>query len=169
MNVCPILCMPRRWFNLAGFLFCAAVLGYAYHAQFDLGIEPCPLCIFQRVAFLATGVFFLLAAIHHAGRIGSRIYAVLIALSALAGAAIASRHVWLQHLPPDQVPECGPGLDYMLEVFSFSETLRKVFTGSGECAEVNWQFLGFSMPEWGLLCFLGLAIGGLARNWLRDH
>jgi disulfide bond formation protein DsbB len=114
-------------------------------------------------------VFFLLAAIHNAGRIGSRIYGVLIALSALAGAAIATRHVWLQHLPPDKVPECGPGLDYMLEVFPLSETLRKVFTGSGECAEVNWQFLGLSMPAWALLCFIGLAVGGLVRNWIRDH
>lgn len=159
--------MPRRWFNLAGFLFCAAVLAYAYHVQFDLGIEPCPLCIFQRVAFLATGVLLLLAAIHNAGLFGSRVYAVLIAVSALAGAAVATRHTWLQHLPADQVPECGPGLDYMLDVFPLSETLRKVFTGSGECAEVNWTFLGLSMPEWALLCFLGLAIGGFVRNWQR--
>ncbi len=166
MFVQLITLIPRRLFNLAGFLFCAALLGYAYYVQFNQGLDPCPLCIFQRVAFLATGCVFLLAAIHNASRIGSRIYAVLIALAALSGAAIAGWHVRLQHLPPDRVPECGPGLDYMLEVFSFSETLKKVFTGSGECAEVSWQFIGLSMPVWAFLCFIGLAVGGFSRNWL---
>jgi disulfide bond formation protein DsbB len=161
-----ITSIPRRLFNLAGFLFCAGLLGYAYHVQFNLGLEPCPLCIFQRVAFLATGCVFLLAAVHNAGRIASRVYAVLILLASLCGAAIAGWHVRLQHLPPEQVPECGPGLDYMLEVFSFSETLKKVFTGSGECAEVSWQFLGLSMPAWALLCFIALALAGFTRNWL---
>jgi disulfide bond formation protein DsbB len=161
--------LPRRLFNLAGFLFCAGLLGYAYHVQFNLGLEPCPLCILQRVAFIATGLFMLVAALHNAGRVMSRVYAVLIALAALAGAAIAGRHVWLQHLPPDQVPECGPGLDYMLDVFPLSQTLRMVFTGSGECAEVAWRFLGLSMPAWTLLCFIGLAVGGFARNWLADR
>ncbi|MDH3980043.1 MAG: disulfide bond formation protein B [Gammaproteobacteria bacterium] len=161
-----ITLIPRRLFNLAGFLFCAGVLGYAIHVQLNEGLDPCPLCIFQRGAFLAAGCVFLLAAIHNAGSLGSRVYAVLIALASLAGAAIAGWHVRLQHLPPDLVPECGPGLDYMLEVFPLSETLKKVFTGSGECAEVSWQFLGLSMPTWALLCFIGLAVGGFFRNWL---
>ena len=158
--------IPGRLFNLAGFLFCAGLLGYAYHVQFNQGLEPCPLCIFQRVAFLASACVFLLAAVHNAGRVGSRVYALLILLASLSGAAIAGCHVRLQHLPADQVPECGPGLDYMLEVFSFSETLKRVFTGSGECAEVSWQLLGLSMPTWSLLCFIGLAVAGFTRNWL---
>jgi disulfide bond formation protein DsbB len=166
MFVRMITRLPRRLFNLAGFLFCAGLLAYAYHVQFNEGLEPCPLCIFQRVAFLASGCVFLLAAVHHAGRVGSRVYALLILLASLSGAAIAGWHVRLQHLPADQVPECGPGLDYMLEVFSFSQTLKQVFTGSGECAEVSWQFLGLSMPAWSLLCFIGLAVAGFSRNWL---
>ena len=157
---------PRRLVNFAGFLFCAGVLGYAYYMQFQHDLEPCPLCIFQRVAFIFTGLVFLAAALHHARRVGSRLYALLIAAGSFAGAAIAARHVWLQHLPPELVPECGPSPDYMLDVLPRSETLRMVFTGSGECAEVSWVFLGLSMPEWALLCFLGLGIVGLIRNWV---
>ena len=92
----------------------------------------------------------------------------MIAAGGLVGAAIAARHVWIQNLPPDQVPECGPTLDYMLEVFPLGEALTMVFTGSGECAEVLWTFLGLSMPAWALLCFLGLTIVGLARNWIKE-
>ena len=92
-------------------------------------------------------------------------FAVLLALAALAGAAVAARHVYLQNLPPDQVPECGPGLDYMLDVFPLGETLSMVFTGSGECAEVTWRFLGLSMPTWVLIWFIGMGVVGFARNW----
>ncbi len=157
----------RRLFNTAAFLLCAGLLAYAYYLQFHDGLDPCPLCIFQRVAFLVTGLLFLAVAVHAPGQTGSRIYAVLIGLAGLAGAAIAGRHVWLQHLPPDQVPECGPGLDYMLEVFPLADTLKMVFTGSGECAEVSWTLLGLSMPAWALLNFLGLAAAGIVLNWTR--
>ena len=163
-----ITAVPKRFVNLAGFLFCASVLGYAYYVQFQQDLEPCPLCIFQRVAFIFMGLFFLAAAIHNAGNIFSRIYGVFIALGGMAGAAIAARHVWIQHLPPDQVPECGPPLDYMLEVFPLGQALTMAFTGSGECAEVSWTFLGLSMPGWALLCFLGLTVAGFARNWITE-
>lgn len=163
-----ILQLPRRLINFGGFAFCAGVLCFAYYLQFYKGLEPCPLCILQRVAYIATGLIFLIAAIHNARRIMSRIYAVLIAAAGLTGAGIAARHVWIQHLPPDQVPECGPGLDYMLEVFPLSQALKMAFTGSGECAEVVWTFLGLSVPEWSLLCFLGLAGAGLLWNWRSD-
>jgi disulfide bond formation protein DsbB len=156
----------RRLLNFAAGLYCAGLLGYGYYLQFHDGLEPCPLCIFQRIAFLVTGLLFLAAAAQGAGRIGSRIYAILITLAGLTGAGIASRHVWLQSLPPDRVPECGPGLDYMLEVFPLTETLKMVFTGSGECAEVSWTFLGLSMPGWALLNFLGLVAAGILLNWL---
>ena len=163
-----IATLTKPFVNIAGFLFCAGVLGYAYYLQFQQDLEPCPLCIFQRVAFIFMGIFFLVAAFHNAGRIGSRIYAGLIAAGGLVGAAIAARHVWIQHLPPDQVPECGPPLDYMLEVFPLGEALTMAFTGSGECAEVSWVFLGLSMPAWALLGFLGLTIMGLVRNWVPE-
>ncbi|MEN8107614.1 MAG: disulfide bond formation protein B [Pseudomonadota bacterium] len=160
--------ISRRITNSTGFLVCAGVLAYAWYLQFQEGLDPCPLCIFQRVAFIAMGLIFLIAAIHNAGRIGSRVYAVLLMLAGLAGAAVAGRHIWLQSLPPEQVPECGPGLDYMLEVFPLTDALRMAFTGSGECAEVDWVFLGLSMPVWSLLCFIGLITAGFVRNWVSD-
>jgi disulfide bond formation protein DsbB len=165
----PARFFSRRLVNAGGFAACAGLLGFAYYLQFHEGLDPCPLCIFQRVVFLALGLLFLAAAIHNPGRIGSRIYAVLVGVTGLTGAGIAGWHVHLQHLPPDQVPECGPGLDYMLDVFPMSETLRMVFTGSGECAEIVWTFLGLSIPSWTILCFLGLTVAGFVRNWLSDR
>jgi disulfide bond formation protein DsbB len=159
----------KRLVNFAGFAACAGLLGYAYYVQFIDGLEPCPLCIFQRVAFITMGVIFLLAALHNPGRTAGRVYALLLAVAGLAGTAIAGRHVWLQHLPSEQVPECGPGLEYMLDVFPLTDALRMVFTGSGECANVDWVFLGLSMPAWALLCFLALAAVGVIRNWLPDR
>ena len=155
----------RRLFNSAAGLYCAGLLAFAYYLQFHDDLDPCPLCIFQRVAFLATGLLFLAIALQAPGRIGSRIYVVLISIAGLTGAGIAGRHVWLQHLPPGQVPECGPGLDYMLEVFPLADTLKMVFTGSGECADISWTFLGLSMPGWSLLNFLGLVSVAILLNW----
>lgn len=156
----------RRLLNTAAFLWCAGLLSFGYYLQFHDGLDPCPLCIFQRIAFMVTGLLFLAAAVQAPGRTGSRIYAVLISLAGLTGASISTRHVWLQNLPPGQVPECGPGLDYMLEVFPLTDTLKMAFTGSGECAEVSWSLFGLSMPAWALLNFLGLVVTGLVINWL---
>ncbi len=158
--------MPSpRALNAAGFLACAGLLGFGYYLQFEEGLEPCPLCIFQRIAFIVLGVLFLLAALHGPGPVRSRVHGVLIGLAGLAGAGIAGWHLWLQSLPPGEAPACGPGLDYMLETFPLTETLRMVFTGSGECAEVSWRFLGLSIPAWALLWFVILGAGGLWVNW----
>ncbi len=139
----------------AGALVCAALIAYAMHAQLNLGLEPCPLCIFQRVAFAALGIVFAIAAVHAPrGPGGRRVYGVLGLLAGAAGIAIAGNHVRLQHLPPDQVPACGPGLDYMLESMPISGVVRRVMTGSGECATVDWTFLGLSMPAWSLVWFV---------------
>ena len=159
--------MRPRLLNFAGFLVCLALLAYAYYAQFQLGLQPCPLCIFQRVGVIAVGVFFLLAALHGPGATGRKIYGALAALSAVAGGAVAAWHVYLQNLPADRVPACGPGLDYMMDVFSFGETLRMVFTGSGECAVSDWSFLGLSMPAWVLVAFVVLAVFAGWNNWRR--
>lgn len=162
---------PFAWPFRAQFLFglfcCAALLLYAFYAQFNQFADPCPLCILQRVAMFGVGVVALIGAVHNPkSATGRRIYGVLAFLAAAIGAAIAGRHVWLQHLPPDQVPACGPGLNYMLEsIPSKFEVLRKVLQGSGECAEINWTFLGFSMPEWTLLCFVLLGIGALVAGY----
>jgi disulfide bond formation protein DsbB len=141
------------------------MMGFALFAQHGLGLEPCPLCVFQRVGVIALGLVFLGAAAHNAGRIGARIWGVLQFLVAGLAGSVSARQVWLQSLPPDQVPACGPGLDYMFEVFPVMEALSMVFQGSGECAEIVWQFLGLSMPGWVLVCVSVLGVGGLVANW----
>ncbi|MFZ4789682.1 MAG: disulfide bond formation protein B [Candidatus Competibacteraceae bacterium] len=160
--------LSRRRLNTIGFLICAAGLGYAVYAQQYLNLEPCPLCIFQRLAILAVGLVFLAALIHNPAGWGAKVYSALTAIVAGIGMGIAARHVWLQHLPPEETPRCGPGLDYMLKIFPLGETLREVLTGAGECAKVDWTLLGFSMPEWNLLLFFSLGVAGLMGNrWLR--
>jgi disulfide bond formation protein DsbB len=145
---------------LLGFLVCAALIGFAYYLQYFEYQEPCPLCILQRLAFFGLAVVFLIAALHGPGRAGSFVYGGILLLTAAIGASIATRHVWLQHLPRAQVPECGPGLDYLLQKYSLGQTLGKVLAGSGECAEVGWTFLGLSIAGWSLVWFVML--GGLA-------
>jgi disulfide bond formation protein DsbB len=157
--------LSRRKVNLVGFLICALALGYAYFAQFTQGVDPCPLCIFQRLAIFGVGLVYLVAAIHNPPDRGAKVYGVLLDLAATIGLLIAIRHVWIQHLPPEQAPRCGPGLDYMLENFPFGEILREVLTGSGECANVDWGFLGVSMPTWNIGLFLFLGTMGLVSNW----
>lgn len=156
---------PLRWSfrttYLLGFVICAALLGYALFAEYHLGLMPCPLCVFQRIAFIWMGVWFLVGGLH-APRFGGRwVYRVLVVLGAIAGIVIAARHLWLQSLPPDQVPSCGPGLNYMLDAFPLSQVLKLVFTGSGECAQINWTFLGLSMPFWTLVWYVLLGIWAL--------
>ncbi|NND54478.1 MAG: disulfide bond formation protein B [Gammaproteobacteria bacterium] len=158
----------RRMGNLLGAIWCAGLMAYALYAQYQLDLDPCPLCIFQRIAVVATGVVFLLAALHNPGNIGARVYALLIACAAGTGAFIAGRHVWLQNLPADQVPACGPGLDFMLEAFPMLEVLEMVLTGSGECATIDWSLLGLSMPAWVLIALLITLFAGVANNLRRD-
>lgn len=156
--------MSPRAANALGLAACAALLGYAYYAQFVLHLEPCPLCIFQRVGIFATGLMFALAAAHDPARWGRRVYAVLIAIAAAATIGVATRQVYLQSLPPDQVPACGASLDFMLKVFPLTDVLTKVLTGSGECAKITWRFLGLAMPAWVLICAVGLGAWGLWAN-----
>jgi disulfide bond formation protein DsbB len=160
--------MTARLGNALGFLICVALLGYAYFAQYVLHLDPCPLCIFQRIGVFAIGVAFLIAALHDPVGWGRRVYAVLIALSAAVTAAIAVRHLYIQHLPPGTVPACGAPLNYMLQLFSLSEVLVKVLTGSGECAVVTWRFLGLAMPAWVLISALGLGGFGIWVNVRRQ-
>jgi protein dithiol:quinone oxidoreductase len=145
-----------------GFMMCVVMIGTAlFFFQRFLGLEPCPLCILQRVVVMSLGMVLLVAAIHGPNGWGNRIYGGLITLISGSGAAIAGRHVWLQSLPADQVPECGPTLDYILETFPLSKALQLVLHGSGECAKVEWQFLGLSIPGWTLIAFSGFILFGL--------
>ena len=151
-----ILKQPRM-LNLAGFIVCVAAMLFAVlYLQGVLYLTPCPLCIVDRVLISMMGVVFLIAGIHNPGAKLRRIYATINLLLVLAATGVAGRHVWLQHLPADQVPECGAGLAFMLDVLPLWEVVTKVFTGSGECAEVQWTFLGLSIPEQTLVLFSGL-------------
>jgi protein dithiol:quinone oxidoreductase len=160
--------MTARRGNLLGFIACACLLAYAYYAQFELHLEPCPLCIFQRVGVFVLGLVFLIAALHDPKPVGRRLYALLLALAALATVAVAVRHLYIQNLPPGTVPACGASLDFMLKVFSLSEVLVKVLTGSGECAKVTWTFLGLAMPAWVLISAAVLGAFGVWVNLRRQ-
>jgi disulfide bond formation protein DsbB len=125
----------------------AAMLFARIYLEEILGLAPCPLCMTQRIFIVLWGGIALLAALHNPAGWGQKVYAALCALAAIGGGAIAVRHVWLQHLPPDQVPACGPSLEYMLETLPFSETLNLVLMGDGNCAETMWTFVGLTIPE----------------------
>lgn len=155
---------PRIWFFL-GSAGCVFLLSMGAYFQFGQGLEPCPLCISQRIAIFLTGLVFLIAAIHNPARTGINRYAIVGALTALGGASISTRHVWIQHLPPDQVPECKPALEYMLQNFPLIETVKLMLSGTGDCAKVDWTMLGFSMPAWTLVAFLMLATLSLVQIW----
>ena len=156
--------MDKRILNFAGMAACAAMMAYALYVQYGLGLEPCPLCVFQRIGVIALGTVFLLAALHNPGMTGSRVYAALLLLAGGGAVFVAGRHVWLQNLPPDQVPACGPGLDFMLDSFPVLEVFQMVLSGSGECAEVDWSLLGLSMPAWVLIAAGALTVAGVVNN-----
>ncbi len=132
-----------------------------FYFQKALELDPCPLCITQRIFVILVGLISLAAFFHHPGVVCRRVYAGLATLMAVIGGGVAARHVWLQNLPEDQVPACGPGLSYMFETFPLSEALRLLFQGDGNCAEITWSLLGLSIPGWTLVGFIGLAVVGL--------
>jgi disulfide bond formation protein DsbB len=156
---------PRLGFAL-GALACALLLAFGYFLQYVKGLEPCPLCLLQRGFFYAVLIVFALAALHGPRGKGRIAYGALAALFAAGGAATAARQVWLQHLPADKVPQCGPDLFFMLENFPLSQALQKLVAGSGECAVVDWRFLGLSIAEWSLAWFCVFFLYAL---WLATH
>ena len=157
--------MPiRRLVNLTGFVLCAALIGYAIYSQLYLGLEPCPLCIFQRIGIAMLGLAFLAAAVHHPQGSGRYGYALAVAVTALATLLVAARHVYVQSLPAGSLPSCGAPLSVLLKFTPLWEVVRKVLTGSGECAVVNWRFIGLSMPEWVLIWALALGTAGVVTN-----
>ena len=158
---------PFRAQCLSGFLVCAALYAYALFVQFQLGIEPCPLCIFQRIVFIFMALFFLAGAIHNPRAVGRRVYAILLLLVACIGVGIAARHIWVQHQPPDPMAGCAPGWNYMVQNFPLSMALKKAFTGEADCAQVTWAFLGLSMPGWTLICYILLGGGAVWAGFRR--
>jgi disulfide bond formation protein DsbB len=158
---------PFRGQYLSGLLVCAGLYAYALFVQFQLGIEPCPLCIFQRIVFIFMALFFLAGAIHNPRAVGRRVYGILLLLAACIGVGIAARHLWVQSQPPDPLAACAPGWNYMIQNFPLSKTLKMAFTGEADCAQVTWTFLGLSMPGWTLVCYVLLGGGALWAGFKR--
>ncbi len=150
----------RGWYLIQLWII-SGLIGYALFLQHRLGLEPCPLCILQRLVFFGLAAVLLVAIVHSPKGWGRRVYGGTGGLVALVGVAISAWHVRLQNLPADQVPSCGPGLDFMMENFPLTDTARMVFQGSGECAELLWSFMGLSMPAWALIWFVLLGIAAL--------
>lgn len=161
--------IASRWYWL-GLIASTALIAVAYfYFQQKLGLAPCPLCMFQRVALVGVGGFCLLGIIFRPKKLGSRLLALGVTISSAFGLAIAGRQVWLQHLPADQVPECGPDLAFMLDVFPLQDVITKVLAGSGECAEVQWRWLSLSMPEWMLVVFAVMLVIGIRLLFSRER
>jgi protein dithiol:quinone oxidoreductase len=160
--------ISRRWLYLAGVAVVAGLFGFGLFLQYVLHLQPCPLCMVQRVVFIIIGALFLIAALHNAKQFGAKLYSILIVIASLGGVAVASRHIWLQSLPKDQVPACGPGLDYMLKHFPLSDVWQELLHGSGDCAEKVWSFLFLGIPEWSLVWYVLLGIFAVLVGWKKN-
>ncbi len=154
---------------LAGAAICFALIGFAIYSQLQWGLEPCPLCIFQRFAFAGLGAVLLVGGLHAPTRpLGRRLWGVLALAAAGVGMAIAGRHTWLQLNPPE-IPACGPPYEFLRETLSTGNLIRRVMSGSGDCGLVDWTFLGLSMPAWSLLWFVLLAAWALHAAFARPR
>jgi disulfide bond formation protein DsbB len=162
VSVALILLPPRRPAYLLGFLVCAGLMGWALWLQYGLDLEPCPLCVFQRICVMATGVVFLIAALHNPQRLGAAIYAGFTVIASGVGGALALWHVWIQAQPKGAVPACGMGLNYMLETLPLTEVIGRVLKGSGECAEQGWLFMGLAIPSWTFVFFIAMIAAAIA-------
>jgi len=138
---------------LAIFLAFTGLIAYALYLQHVMHLEPCPMCILQRYAFITVGFVALIAALHNPATLGRRIYGGLVLLFAAAGAGVAIRHVWLEHYPP-QIFDCGADVGFLLESFPLTEAFPMIFRGTGDCTKVPWRFLSLSIAEWSLICFV---------------
>jgi len=156
--------IPRLGYAL-GFLVCAGLIAFAFYLQYYEYQDPCPLCLLQRMVYVGLMVLFLVAAAHGPGRVGAVIHGGLQFVMAATGAAVATRHVWLQYLPSDQVPECGPSLEFTLRKYPLFQAFEKIFGGSGQCAEAGWKFLGLTIAGWSLVWFMLLALYALYLAW----
>lgn len=154
--------LPRTLFALAA-AACALLLACGFYLQYFDNQDPCPLCLVQRGFYFGLLLVFAAGAIHAPGPTGNTVYSIFALVLAAGGAAVAGRQVWLQHLPPDQVPACGPDLYFMLENLPLARTIEKLFKGSGQCAEVKWTFLNLSIAEWSLGWFV---LFGLLALWV---
>lgn len=160
--------LDSRLIYLAMFLACAGLIGFALYLQHALGLEPCPMCILQRYAFIVVGVIALAAAIDNPALLGRRIYGGLLVVMAATGGGIAIRHVYLEHYPP-KIFDCGADVGFMLESFPLTQALPMIFRGTGDCTKVVWRFLGLSIAEWSLICFAALIVAAIVAAAIKTR
>jgi protein dithiol:quinone oxidoreductase len=144
----------------AVFVVCAGLFGFGLALQHYAQLEPCPMCVMQRYAFVVCGIVAFVAALHNPAGFGAKLYGALLAVAAVAGGGVAARQSWIQHFPPP-VADCGPDLEFMLDSFPLAQALPMIFHGAGDCSKVQWTFLGLSIPEWAFLWFAGIAIASV--------
>ena len=135
------------------FLACAVLTGVALYMQYVMYLDPCPLCVVQRIAIIAAGISGLAAALHNPAGRGRWGYCIAVLAFALFGGGIAARHVYLQSLPADRIPECLPGIGFIIQNNPLVDALGIILAGTGECAETVWTMLGISIPGWTLIAF----------------
>jgi disulfide bond formation protein DsbB len=157
----------RTWFTL-GFLTCAGLIAYALYLQYYVNLDPCPLCMLQRVAFIMLGLIFLIGAIHGPRKTGARIYAGIAGIAALTGAGLAVRHVWLQYNPP-KIASCSGDIYSQLERLPLGRVIVNALYATGDCAKVDWTMLGLSVAEWSLVWFVIFSAGAIALLLRKAH
>jgi len=155
--------LTPQHFRLGIFIGVICLLGFGYYLEYIEGLEPCPLCITQRFFLFISGCLGLLALLHNPARVGTKIYTTIGSLMAIAGAGFASRQLYLQSLPADQAPACGPSIDFIFQTFPLADALSILLRGDGNCAEVAWRFLGLSIPGWTVITFICLAVAWLLQ------
>ena len=161
--------LPPQGLNSIGASACVGLIAVALFMQYMMELNPCYLCIVQRVFVITTGFILLIASLHNPGRGGQRVYALFGALSAVSGAGFSIRQLWLQSLPEDKVPACGPSADYLFDSLPLRDALSMLLRGDGNCAEVQWALLDLSIPAWTLLAFTGLALLCVWQGLRRDY
>lgn len=162
LSLALILLPRRRLAYFLGFAVCIGLMAWALWLQYGLGLEPCPLCALQRIAVVALGVLFLVAALHNPGPIGAIVYGGMAFVVGAVGAGLAAWHVWIQAQPSGGAQACGTGVAYLLETLPFADVIATVLKGSGDCAEQGWQFLGLGIPSWTFAFFVAMVAAAIA-------
>jgi len=161
--------VTRRQVNLLGALACATMMGFALFAQYGLHLQPCNMCVLQRIAVIALGLVFLTAALHNPGPVGAHLYALPLAIVGGAAVAVSARHIWMSMQPPGSLPSCGADFYTMIDMLPITEVITKIWNGGGECQLVLWRFLGLSMQTWVLIGTGSLGVAGVAAALLPDR
>jgi len=161
--------VTRRQVYAAGAVACAAMMGFALYAQFGLHLQPCNMCILQRIAVIMLGLVFLIASLHNPGPAGARVYALPLATVGGAAVAVSARHIWMSMQPPGSLPSCGADFYTMIDMLPITEVVTKIWNGGGECQLVLWRFLGLSMQTWVLIGAAGLGLAGVAVSLLPER